>query len=221
MIKRIFFIVVLIFGSYVYAQNNDCKVVIPEISGSYSGSCKNGLANGKGIAQGVDHYEGQFTKGKPDGKGIYKWADGSYYEGQWKNGLREGIGKMVNMDSVVTGYWKEGVFMGEKPIPPFKVVYSLSVSRYSITKIPGVGNGVKIRIMQAGNDNPSVEGFSLVFSSGNEYRSGNIAGIENSLVPLDIKVAYRSMNLIRTAQYDVRFEFTINEPGMWNVVINN
>ena len=35
-----------------------CKVLKPEISGSYLGDCKKGLANGKGIARGTDGYEG-------------------------------------------------------------------------------------------------------------------------------------------------------------------
>jgi len=107
MVNRLFLIVVLIFGNYVYAQQNDCKVTIADISGSYSGGCKNGLAHGKGVAQGIDRYEGQFMKGKPDGKGIYKWANGTSFEGQWKNGMREGMGKMVYSDSVVTGYWRD------------------------------------------------------------------------------------------------------------------
>jgi len=28
-------------------------------------------------------YEGEWLKGKRDGKGKYIWPDGSYYEGDW------------------------------------------------------------------------------------------------------------------------------------------
>ena len=50
----------------IFAQN-PCKVLMKEISGSYSGECKKGLADGKGEAKGVDRYIGAFKKGLPDG----------------------------------------------------------------------------------------------------------------------------------------------------------
>ena len=37
----------LISGIHVNAQSIECKVNLPAISGTYSGGCKNGLANGK------------------------------------------------------------------------------------------------------------------------------------------------------------------------------
>ena len=221
MITRLFLIIVFILSSNVIAQQSDCKVTIPGISGSYSGDCKNGLAHGKGIAQGVDHYEGQFIKGKPDGKGIYKWADGTSYEGQWKDGMREGRGKMIYNDSTVNGYWKEGKYIGKQLIPPYTIINSTSVARSTFSKTSGIGNGVKIRILLGGDDNTNVEGLSLASSSGNEYRSGNVYGIENTYLPLDIKIIYRTWNKLHTSQYEVRFEFTINDPGIWNVAISN
>lgn len=221
MVNRLFLIMVLIFGNYVYAQQSDCKVIKADISGSYSGGCKNGLAHGKGIAQGTDRYEGQFIKGMPDGRGTYRWAEGTYYEGQWKNGLREGMGKMVYRDSVVTGYWKDDKYLGEKLIPPFKITNSRSVSRSTISKSVNVGNGVRIRILQGGSDNTTIEDFSLAYDSGGEYRVGNTIGIQNTLIPLDVKVRYRSWNQLHTTQYDVIFEFTIYDPGTWDVVITN
>ena len=47
----------------------DCIVLKPEISGKYTGKCKNGLAQGTGKAEGTDVYEGQFMKGLPHGSG--------------------------------------------------------------------------------------------------------------------------------------------------------
>jgi len=35
-------------------------------------------------------YEGEFYNGKPHGKGIYTWANGEVYEGEWMVGLKEG-----------------------------------------------------------------------------------------------------------------------------------
>jgi hypothetical protein len=221
MVNRLFLIVVLIFGNYIYAQKSDCKVTKADISGSYSGDCKNGLAHGKGVAQGTDRYEGQFIKGMPDGRGTYRWEEGTYYKGQWKNGMRDGMGKMVYSDSVVTGYWKDDKYLGEKLIPPFKIINSRSVSRSIISKSINAGSGVKIRILQGGSDNTTIEDFSLAYDSGEEYRMGNTFGIQNTLFPLDVIVKYRSWNLFHTAQYDVIFEFTIYDPGTWDVVITN
>lgn len=221
MVTRLFLIVVFILSSNVFAQQSDCKVTIPGISGSYSGDCKNGLAHGKGIAQGVDHYEGQFIKGKPDGKGIYKWANGTSYEGQFKNGMKEGKGKIVYKDSTVTGFWKEDKYLGEKLIAPYKIIRSMSVARSSITKSADFPNGVKIKILQGGSDNKEIEDFSLSFSSGDEYHIGDTYGIQNIFLPLDIKIMYRSWNQLHTAQYNVEFEFTIYDPGAWTVVLSN
>jgi hypothetical protein len=93
--NKLLLIAVFIFGSYVYGQQSDCQVKVARLSGTYTGGCKNGLAHGKGIAQGTDRYEGQFSKGIPDGKGTYTWANGTTYDGQWKNGMRDGDRKSV------------------------------------------------------------------------------------------------------------------------------
>ncbi len=211
----------LISGSCVYAQNDDCKVLIPEISGSYSGGCKNGLAHGKGVARGVDQYEGQFYKGVPNGKGSYKWADGTVYEGQWESGKRDGAGKMIYPDSVITGYWKEGKYVGKKFTPPYSIERSLSVSRSTITKSIGSLDGVRIKILQGGSDNTNIQELSIVYSSGDEYRMGNIYGIQNTVFPLDVKIRYTTWNQLHTARYNVVFEFKINDPGVWEVTITN
>jgi hypothetical protein len=221
MLKKLFFILLLIAGSCAYAQQSDCKVLKPEIAGVYSGDCKNGLAQGKGIAQGIDRYEGQFKKGLPNGTGTYKWANGVYYAGGWKNGLRDGSGKMVYPDSTVNGEWREDKYMGIKKIAPFMIVSSLSVARYTFTKNPEKNDRVKIRLMQSGQDNTDIEDFSVVYDSGTEYRSGNFYGIENVTYPLTVKVKYRCWNQLKTSQFNVIFEFLINEHGSWDVVISN
>lgn len=221
MISRLLFIGLLIFGNSASAQQIECNVTLPAISGSYSGGCKNGMAHGKGIAQGIDHYEGQFSKGMPDGKGTYKWADGTVYEGEWKKGMRTGKGKMIYRDSVINGYWKEDKYLGEKLIPPYKVNYSMGVSRSTIMKTASSLNGVRIRLLQGGGDNTSIQDFSLTYTSGDEYRTGSVYGIQNTFFPLDVKVRYSTWNQFRTSKFNVLFEFTINDPGTWDVVITN
>ena len=69
-----------------------CKVNDADISESYSGQCKDGLAHGEGIAKGRDIYQGQFESGDAHGYGTYTWGassewpterwDGFYYRGK-------------------------------------------------------------------------------------------------------------------------------------------
>jgi hypothetical protein len=221
MIKSIIIISLFLACNILYSQEDECKVLKSDIAGTYSGGCRNGLAHGKGIAQGIDHYEGQFSKGLPDGKGKYTWSTGVYYDGQWKDGMRDGKGRMVYPDSVVTGYWKADKYLGKKILSPYKIISSLSVSRYTVQKSADRNFGVRIRLMQGGHDNISIEDFSMAYDSGTEYRSGNYYGIENVSFPLTVKLKYRSWNYLMTSQYNVIFEILFNEPGSWDIVLNN
>ena len=197
----IFLFTFLFAGNIACPQENDCKVLKPGISESYSGGCKNGLADGKGVARGIDYYEGQFNKGLPAGKGTYKWADGTYYEGHWENGSRDGSGKMVYRDSTVTGYWKDDKYAGKKLIPPYEVMRTESVSRYNIIKSVGAADEVRIRILQGGSDNRTVSNLSISSSSGDEFRTDNVYGLEKVVFPLDVKVSYTSRTQFGTSQF--------------------
>lgn len=221
MIKFIFTIVFLISGSYVCAQQTDCKVKLLTISGSYTGECKKGFAHGKGTARGIDFYEGEFFKGLPEGHGLYRWANGSYYDGEWKGGKRNGQGKLVSGDSVASGFWKADRYQGVVPAPSFKIASSRNVQRSTIVKSVEIGNGVKIKLMLGGSDNSEVEDFSLAYSSGSEYRNAATYGIQNTSVPLDVTVRFRTWNQLHTVQYDVWFEFIILDQGTWIVTITN
>ena len=51
--------------------------------------------HGKGmeIYSNGDRYEGDFSKGRPEGKGKRVWAaTGEVYEGEWYQGMRHGVG---------------------------------------------------------------------------------------------------------------------------------
>ena len=207
----------------VLAQQIDCKVSIPEINENYSGECRKGLAHGHGTATGIDRYEGIFVKGMPDGNGTYTWASGKYYEGEWKKGLKTGRGKMVDHDSTLTGYWKENKFLGTLLVSPYKITRSISVSRSSITKLTDPSNAIRLKIKQLGIDSREIENLTVASTSGNVYNNGNIngIGIENIKYPVDVVVKYLTWNKLHSAQYDVIFEFTVNDPGLWEVIIHN
>jgi len=215
---------ILICGSMLYGQQK-CKVLLPEISGTYTGKCKKGLANGKGLAVGTDTYEGKFSKGLPAGRGKYTWADGRVFQGEFKEGIMEGNGTMTyptaRGDSIVSGIWKDEVYYGPVPLPPYKIDRSMSVVRSTIKKINDMGSGVRIGIFLGGNYNAGLSDFSLASDTGEQMMLGQRYGIQNAVVPYKVFLKYRTWNHLRTQQHDVIFEFTINEPGTFEVSIHN
>jgi len=59
-------------------------------------------------------YEGEMKDGRRNGKGIWIRPDGMKYEGEWKNNKPDGYGKLTMPDgSVREGYWKQGKFLGK------------------------------------------------------------------------------------------------------------
>jgi hypothetical protein len=67
-----------------------CRVLDPELQGSYSGGCRDGLAEGFGKAAGAARYEGEFRAGRRHGWGVQTWPSGERYEGPWENGAMTG-----------------------------------------------------------------------------------------------------------------------------------
>ena len=61
-----------------------------------------------------DVYEGTLNKNDlPDGKGKCKYSDGTYYQGEWKNGKRNGKGTEHCKNKTRKGIWKNGKFTGK------------------------------------------------------------------------------------------------------------
>ena len=72
-----------------------------------------------------------------------------------------------------------------------------------------------------GRINSDMEGLSIAADSGDQYNSGYSTGIQNYLVPQEVKITYRTWNQLHTSQSGASFEFIINEPGRWETTINN
>ena len=51
---------------------------------------KNKIENSSG-----SKYEGQLKNGKRQGHGVLTYSNGNKYEGEWKNGLQEGRGVLI------------------------------------------------------------------------------------------------------------------------------
>ena len=206
--------------SIVSLSQNECKVLVPEISENYEGKCKKGLAHGKGTASGIDNYIGRFVKGLPDGKGVYTWANGNKYTGWWEKGKRSGEGtftfRINDKDSVFSGIWEFDKYIGPKPKAPV-VRYKRSVERYSFTKRNQIHNKIEIKFMSKGMINSSVYDLSINSSSG--IVDGLI--IDNVQYPVTVKIGYETISKLNSYTYPVIFEFEITDPGEWLLIIYN
>ena len=49
---------------------------------------------GKFFLANQDFYEGEFKNDVKNGFGIYRFKDGKRYEGEWKNNFKNGMGKI-------------------------------------------------------------------------------------------------------------------------------
>ena len=62
-------------------------------------ACEYGVVKNKNSDEII--YKGMIGEGKPNGKGIYYYDDGSRYEGFFEGGEREGFGRMYNKDGML------------------------------------------------------------------------------------------------------------------------
>lgn len=211
---------------------NECKVLKPGIDGTYTGGCKQGLANGQGVAAGVDHYTGEFKKGLPDGTGTYVWENGEKYEGQWKKGLRDGTGTFTSKhdgrDSVITGIWASDNYVGEKSIPPYSIQYRSGVSRVSCVRTGDQPLRVYYKFTRGGTTSEHTSPISdllLQGSSGNETGSSNNFGFDDVTFPFEGKIkfsaptAFSSPGSQTAVTLSYELNFVINQPGAWMVTI--
>jgi hypothetical protein len=83
------------------------------------------------------------------------------------------------------------------------------------------GRELRIKILQGGMDNTTIEEFSIIYDSGSEFKMGNTIGLQNINFPVEVKIRYRTWNQLHTTQYDVIFEFKVLQQGTWNVMISN
>ena len=89
---RAFAFGLLLWCGCAAAQSQACRVLDPELQGSYVGACRDGLADGYGEVRGITQYRGEFKVGRPHGKGVKTWFGGDRYEGDFVEGRKEGTG---------------------------------------------------------------------------------------------------------------------------------
>lgn len=222
--KTILIAVIVTVSSFftVLFSQTSCNVLLPAISDSYTGSCKQGLADGKGEAFGVDQYKGDFKKGLPNGNGTYIWQSGHKYEGSWKNGMRDGDGsytfKYEGRDSVLTGIWKEDKYVGEREVEPYVILYRNSIMRVSCVKM-GILPYVSYKFSRSGGPGNDITNLIMSGSSGDESVSSNLTGFEYVAFPFESKLRFNAPNLLHSATMYCELRLLINQPGSWTVTI--
>lgn len=214
-----------LFISELVAQEN-CKVLVEEISDNYEGECKKGLAHGYGIAKSKDVYEGEFKRGYPDGSGVYTYSTGRVYDGEWNKGLKEGQGKLVistfRGDSIVTGFWREDRYLGEKYIPPYEILQESNVERNSIKKMPTNGNHRVVLMIRDYSGNASgISNFIFNTTSGVASGASDRTIIDNIDFPFEGNISYIATSKISGQPINVLFNFVLNDPSSWQIVLKN
>jgi len=214
---------ILLSCSIINGQDN-CKVLIPKIGDFYKGSCKNGLANGKGEAFGVDQYSGDFKKGYPDGNGTYIWQSGDKYEGDWKRGLRDGKGTLtvnyLGRDSVLAGVWKHDNYLGKELLPPYEIKYRTGIGRVTCMKTGNTPLYIKYKFSRSGESSiGNISGLLLTGNSGSESMTNDFTGFEHVSFPFEGKIKFTAPNAFNTASLSCEVRFVINQPGAWLVTI--
>ena len=75
--------------------------------GVYVGEIKKGKPSGRGVLKysNGSKYVGEFQEGKCQGQGMLTCCDGTTYEGEWIDNHMHGRGKLISYDYVKDGFW--------------------------------------------------------------------------------------------------------------------
>lgn len=217
---------VVMFGTLTISTNaqEKCKVLKADIAGEYSGACKKGFASGQGISKGENTYKGKFKKGLPNGKGTMIYANGGKYEGQWKNGERNGEGKysikVDDKETIEDGIWKQDKYIGKKKVKGYKIIKKQSVSRYTIRNMGDQFNRVTIKVKN--NGQALVNLTNITGSMGNKVDYQGYTVFENiSSFPFSCEMRYSVPSKLGSVNVPTEFFFEIIEPGDWMVEIQH
>lgn len=204
-------------------QPVECRVLLPAISDSYSGGCRNGKAHGFGEATGIDHYVGFFRHGLPHGEGVYTWSNGDIFQGGWRRGLKHGKGEftIAETDSTYRGVWHEGTYTGpprERVIRDYEIHSQMNIERMRFIRRDGP-SVVIIRFQPFGTHLP-VREFHMFASSGLIYNYPAYHALQHVYFPFVGRITYMAPNRFGTRYFHCKLHFTLNKPGHWEIVIN-
>jgi len=102
----------LVIESFPWEEEEIVGLDMDIQTGCVSGDC----LNGEGIWAYADgsRYEGLFRDGKSNGKGTFYDVSGATYEGSFRNNLKHGQGTLIKVDGTKQrGQWLDGEYLGE------------------------------------------------------------------------------------------------------------
>ena len=99
------------------------------------------ISHGSTIRRAIDftlhldslgYYDGPVDSlNKPSGHGKWQGNDGTYYEGTWKEGMREGWGfSIAPQKALRVGEWKADRYKGERLVYTSERIYGIDISKY-------------------------------------------------------------------------------------------
>lgn len=216
-------VLILILNFNGFTQDTtSCKVLLESISGSYDGGCKDGLAHGRGFAEGKDKYKGRFRLGVPDGSGIYYFSNGDYYHGAFKNGKKHGKGEFYSAinNKTIKGIWKDDSLNLEISDPPYEILQNYNVNGINVMqKAGGVENSIELVFSRDGQISYNMPSLNFVASTGYIVRNAYYSGIEKVSFPTEIQVTFSAPNRFNTIYIRYEAKIRINKPGAWKIVM--
>ena len=221
-IRLLIFLIIL--TPVLSVAQDECKVLLPALDSLYKGSCKNGLAHGKGEAWGDFHYKGNFKKGYPHGKGIAVYPDSLVYNGYWKKGLRNGKGTISHLSDDVREekiwIWRDDEKVREIVPSDYKIITKRNVERLRIYD-EGGRSGVWFIPKSQGGLIDQYADMRILGDSGSQVKMPQRIGYENVTFPFRGSIKYYAWNKLRSMQYEIFVEIEVNKPGNWVVEIHN
>jgi len=226
--KHLLFITLLQFAVSIAFAQEDCKVLLDSLKGTYTGECKNGKANGNGKSVGINTYDGEFKNGLPEGKGKYTWSNGDYYYGSWKKGQKDGKGELHQFDNgkenVVRGYWKKDNYRGEYENPYLITNTTSDIGRVQVAKITDNDVSVSITVESlVSNSSFTTNSFQTsTVMTNHQVTRGTYISKSNSALP------NKEITIFRGVVFPFRCTFNFGnsiveieffEKGAWDVVI--
>ena len=227
-------LILLMITNFAYAQDNSktCKVFTVNLSGSYKGDCKNGVAEGQGEATGLQRYNGSFKDGKPNGAGVYYYDESTYHAGFFLDGQKEGKGETHyirngKQDSILKGYWSGNVFRGKK-YTTYAFNGGTFFDRYEITATPQSGRTISFEISTTSGSPTGVPsdfqgkpGYVLRLKDLNAGNTSIVRLLSTLETPTKFHVAYDietfPVVLYGTMSNGDVFKLELFKPASWNV----
>lgn len=224
---------IILFSSFsipTQLMAQDCKVLDANLTGTYTGECKNGKAEGKGKAVGLHTYEGEFKAGLPEGLGTYTDGLGNSFKGTFKKGKREGQGVAnikteKGIDSVITGFWKKDNYIGlyeapYKVISKTYMVNSVSISAEPSNNFPIIE--VSVESVSGGSvdlhgEIPKPTISDVIFNKGSYNTSSSITTQQKKNVYIYQNVMFPATVTLKIGAEEVMIDF--NETKNYKVSI--